>query len=305
MVSELVSAITGRVLLGAEASNDDVSEWVQLVYAAEPERAFSSPLASIGTLMDVAIHGERKIFERIRQHVYPFLDKEIERCIAGEPETHDASVISGKQEQRPRNESGFSTVLSTHCDSLLLFSAMVRMWFSFKLKEDPDYLRATPHQIANDLLMLTFAAVANSYGAAAWVLFHAIRNTNGVGSRIREELGTLGQDSDSFPELEKTIYEIARLYVPGTLMRVLQKDWELPSKGIIPSGSVVACSVFCAHRNLDGFSNPLEFDPERFSEDRDERKKRALCSCPLWQAPIPASAVGSLCLRRPSLSRRP
>jgi cytochrome P450 len=152
-------------------------------------------------------------------------------------------------------------------------AGMVRMWFKSKLSEDPDYLRAAKHRIANDLFMFTFAAVTNSFGAAAWVLFHVIRNTNGTGDRIREEVKTLADDSDELPELERTIDEVARLYTPGSLMRLLLNPWELPSKGeVIPAGSVVVVPVFTSHRNPEGFSNPLEFDPTRFGPDRNERK---------------------------------
>jgi cytochrome P450 len=147
------------------------------------------------------------------------------------------------------------------------------MWFTTKLQEDPDYLRVAKRRIANDLFMFTFAAVANSFGAAAWVLFHVIRNTNGTGDRIREEVKTLADDSDEVPELESTVYEVARLYSPGAIMRLLLEPWEIPSKGVkIPAGSVVVTPVFTCHRNPEGFSNPLEFDPTRFGPDRDERK---------------------------------
>jgi cytochrome P450 len=150
---------------------------------------------------------------------------------------------------------------------------MVRLWFTSKCEEDPDYLRAAKHRIANDLFMFTFASVPNTFGAAAWVLFHVIRNTNGTGDRIREEIKTLADDSTMVPELESTIYEIARLYTSGSVMRLLLQPWEIPSKGeIIPAGSVVAAPVFTSHRNPQGFSNPLEFDPTRFGPDRNERK---------------------------------
>jgi cytochrome P450 len=152
-------------------------------------------------------------------------------------------------------------------------AGMVRMWYTTRLSEDPEYLRVAKHRIANDLFMFAFAAIANTFGAAAWVIFHVIRNTNGTGDRIRKELKTLADDSDEVPELESTLYEIARLYSPGSAMRLLLKPWELPSKGeMIPAGSVVVVPAFAAHRNPEGFANPLEFDPTRFGPDRDERK---------------------------------
>jgi cytochrome P450 len=156
---------------------------------------------------------------------------------------------------------------------MLPHAGMVRMWYTTRLSDDPEYLRVAKYRIANDLFMFAFAAVANTYAAATWVIFHVIRNTNGTGDRIRKELKTLPDDSDEVPELESTLYEIARLYTAGSAMRLLLKPWKLPSKGeIIPAGSVVAIPAFAAHRNPEGFANPLDFDPTRFGPDRDERK---------------------------------
>jgi hypothetical protein len=47
--------------------------------------------------VDVTFRGERKIYEELRQLAIPLLEKEIERCIAGEPESEDVSVMPGKQ----------------------------------------------------------------------------------------------------------------------------------------------------------------------------------------------------------------
>jgi cytochrome P450 len=156
---------------------------------------------------------------------------------------------------------------------MLPLTGMVRLWFTTKCEEDPDYLRVAKHRIANDLFMLTFASVPNTFAVAAWVLFHVIRNTNGTGDRIREEIKTLADDSDEAPELERTVYEIARLYTSGSVMRLLLHPWEMPSKGeIIPAGSVIVVPVYTSHRNPQAFSNPLEFDPTRFGPERNERK---------------------------------
>jgi hypothetical protein len=94
---DLVSTTTGRIVFGADASEETIVKWSELVFAAELENAFGSPLETFSTLVQVAFRGERKIYEKLRQHVTPDLEREIERCIAGEPESKDASVISGKQ----------------------------------------------------------------------------------------------------------------------------------------------------------------------------------------------------------------
>jgi hypothetical protein len=92
---ELVSTITARLVFGADVPEEVLSKWVELLLAAEPEKCLTGPINSFGTLMDVTLRGERKIYEEIRQHAYPYLEKEIERCIAGEPQGEDVSVISG------------------------------------------------------------------------------------------------------------------------------------------------------------------------------------------------------------------
>jgi hypothetical protein len=94
---ELIATITARVVFGADAPEETVAKWVELLLAAEPEKSFSGPVNSFWTLLDVTFRGERKIYEELRQHAAPVLEKEIERCISGEPESEDVSVISGKQ----------------------------------------------------------------------------------------------------------------------------------------------------------------------------------------------------------------
>jgi hypothetical protein len=94
---ELVSTITARVVFGEDVPEETIAKWVELLLAAEPEKSFSGPLNSFGTLLDVTFRGERKIYGELRQLVNPDLEREMERCIAGEPESKDASVMSGKQ----------------------------------------------------------------------------------------------------------------------------------------------------------------------------------------------------------------
>jgi hypothetical protein len=94
---EIVANIMSRMIFGADAPEETVAKWVELSLAAEPEKAFGGPLNSFGTVMEVTFRGERKIYEELRQHISPDIEREIERCIAGEPESKERSVISGKQ----------------------------------------------------------------------------------------------------------------------------------------------------------------------------------------------------------------
>lgn len=189
---DMVSAITARVLFGEMVTkNKELSKrWIELVRRGHPDTAFAKG-NRLEDLVDIVFRGERRAFREARDFLLPIVDEEIERCIAGEAEAEDASVLS----------------------------SFVRAWYQLKLQKNPDYLRGTRERIANDMYLFTFVAITNSFATAGWVLFHVIRNTGGVGDRIRDELTKLDVDSDSLPETEKAIYEIARLYMPGAVMR--------------------------------------------------------------------------------------
>ena len=252
--SDLISAITARVSLGDVVAKDRQMSraWIELVRVAEPESAFATPLSSMGALVEIALGGERNVYGRARQFLYPFIDAEIEKCLAGETEGSDASVLAG----------------------------LVRAWYKQDaFQKNPDFLRGARVRIANDLFFFTFAAITNSYAAAAWALWHVIRNTGGIGDRVRAELNRqLSDDSgdnENFPELENLLNEVARLYTPGTLFRLLMRDFRVPSTGdIIPAGNLIACSVPAAHRSPDVYAQPGDFDPTRF-ENKEERVRAA------------------------------
>ena len=242
---DMVSAITARVLFGkmVTTNKEFSTKWIELCRRGNPSKAFSKDTL-LEDIVDIIFRGERRVFSEARDLILPIVDEEIERCIAGEPEAEDASAVS----------------------------SFVRAWYQLRLQKNPDYLRGTRERMANDMFFFTFAAVTNSFSAVGWVLFHVMRNTGGVGDRIRAELTKLDLDSlDSLPEMEKAINEVSRLYTPGNIFRVATVPFKLPSTGdVIPAGSFVAFNVAAAHRNPEAFSNPLDFDPTRFDEGRDE-----------------------------------
>jgi cytochrome P450 len=231
-----------RVMLGADIPVSVSRRWVELIREAEPDKAFSGSQGNLSKVVEICLKRERSIYEETRQLIYPYLDAEIEKAIANEPEAEDASVMS----------------------------TFVRQWWG-KIR-DADSMKRARRRMANDLFFFTFAAVTNSYSAAAWVLFHVIRNTNGTGDRIQQELATLAVDADSLPELEKTIYEIGRLYTPGATFRLLLQPWTMPSTGeTLPAGSGVYVSTSECHRSTEGFTQPLEFDLSRYDREEDRQ----------------------------------
>jgi len=260
--NDQISAVTVRALLGELAENKQLADqWVALLRESEPDAAFmAGPYQSLKSCIDLALHGERQIYARIRTIIYPAIDEEIDNCISGKPERDDASFLSG----------------------------MVRAWYNIRLDRSPSDLKLARRRIANDLFFFTLAAITNSFAGAAWTIYHVLRNSNGCGDRIRPELerfsasrdanGSTATDAasiDDLPELEKTLYEIGRIYTPGSLLRlVVNEPLTFPSTEktlTIQPGSMLSVNVALIHRNPDIYRNPLDFDPRRYDEGRDER----------------------------------
>jgi cytochrome P450 len=219
---QLISGMTARVLLGNDVLAGDKFEtvgkkWIQMVQEADIEQALEGGIRSLGTLVDVLLHGERKEFQECRDFFYPYVDAEMKQCLqtkGAEPNENDGPnydypVLAG-------------IVRSTYKDC----------------QQHETIFRSARTRIANDAILFTFAALTNSYGMAAWVLYYMLRNVDGVGDRIRQELqaspldGNVGNHHHyhHFPELEATILEIGRLYTPGMVhRRIIKPGFTLPS----------------------------------------------------------------------------
>ncbi|KAJ2402575.1 hypothetical protein GGI23_000614 [Coemansia sp. RSA 2559] len=83
------------------------------------------------------------------------------------------------------------------------------------------------------------------------------------------------------PYLTAVLYEVMRLHpaVGGYLPRAVPKEGAHLVNGeyFIPHGTEVFLSLFICHRNKDTWSNPTEFNPERFmGPDSEERIKDVL-----------------------------
>mmetsp|Transcript_54206 Transcript_54206/g.80862 ORF Transcript_54206/g.80862 Transcript_54206/m.80862 type:complete len:264 (-) Transcript_54206:236-1027(-) len=149
---------------------------------------------------------------------------------------------------------------------------MVSVYYHRKLngnKEDVDVART---RIANDLFNFTFAAFSNSFGMAAWVLYHYLCDTKGLQSVLRKDLLKSSENKNNplthhptYPQLETAILEMARLYTPGDLHRKLRMDWPLPSNPniVIPKNTVVLASFLTTMRDKSRFDKPNEMDWNR------------------------------------------
>lgn len=96
--------------------------------------------------------------------------------------------------------------------------------------------------------------------------------------RVREESRALGKpcidydDLDRLPVLDMVMKESLRMFSPVTAVpRQAIKDTEVLGR-YVPAGTKVIAGLYPSQRMEPWWSNPDEFDPERFSEDRREDK---------------------------------
>ena len=142
-----------------------------------------------------------------------------------------------------------------------------------------DGTRLTDNEITGMLIGAIFAGHHTSSGTAAWVLLELLKNPT-VLRQTRAELdGLLGQNGEvtfqslrAVPVLEGVVKEVLRLHPPLIiLMRQVSQDLQFKDY-TIKAGAMVWASPPVTHRLSKLFSNPLAFDPERFSDERREDK---------------------------------
>jgi len=248
---DVVLELTATLLIGEEVARDEafMRKWIELFTEADPD-SFLSTSDSLGKLgsvwVDVTLHGERSVFERTRKHMGPAIDSLIEAIIAND----------GPLPNRHEMAHGLAAA------------------YYLRVDRCPEDFRACRHRLINNLFFLTIAALGNTYAGAAWLLYHTLANTNGLGDRVMPELetvlrggaglGTLTlEDFDKLKNLTAGIDEITRLYTPGSATRWVEEDFTTTQGYTIPEGTIAAVSGCVAMRNPEHFPDPLTLDWDR------------------------------------------
>jgi sterol 14-demethylase len=151
---------------------------------------------------------------------------------------------------------------------------------AFQLLIDARYDDGSPlsaHEITGMLIGTIFAGHHTTAGTAAWTLLELARRPEQL-ERVLHELdqhfGTDGevtfQSLREIPVLESVIKEVLRLHPPLIfLIRKVMQDFHF--KGYtVKAGKYVCASPRVSHRIADIFPDPEKFDPERYSEERQE-----------------------------------
>ncbi|MFZ9610764.1 MAG: cytochrome P450, partial [Methylococcales bacterium] len=144
--------------------------------------------------------------------------------------------------------------------------------------DDGSHLSA--HEITGMLIGTIFAGHHTTAGTAAWTLLELARRPEQLNLVLKELDTHFGVDGEvtfqslrEIPALENTIKEVLRLHPPLIfLIRKVMKDFHFKDY-TIKAGKYVCASPRVSHRIAEVFPDPEKFDPDRYSEARQEDAK--------------------------------
>jgi len=140
-----------------------------------------------------------------------------------------------------------------------------------------DGSRLSPNEITGMLIGTLFAGHHTTAGTATWIALELARNPKDL-EKVLTEFDTLyGEDGEvtfqslrEIPVFERVIKEVLRLH-PPLIMLIRKVAQDLPFKDyLIKAGKYVCVSPRVSHRIPEIFPDPEKFDPERFTEARQE-----------------------------------
>lgn len=144
---------------------------------------------------------------------------------------------------------------------------------------NPEFPEFDHRQAVDEMKQYLWAGTETTALTLAWSLYLLSTHPEAL-KRIREEAYAVCGDRDpEWNEVQQLTYtrmviqETMRLYPPiWALIRIAQEEDEIDGHKINPGDKVVVCT-YVLHHSDKYWSNPEEFDPDRFSRER--MKKRA------------------------------
>jgi sterol 14-demethylase len=178
---------------------------------------------------------------------------------------------------KQRKEKGITTETKGSTDALQVFIDMVYREDGTSLNDD---------QVVGLLIALLFAGQHTSSITSTWTMMSLAFNPKILETVMNEQSKVLNDnlkaklDFDAVANmdfLQNCVKESLRMYPPLILlMRMALIDIDVTTKTgetfLIPKGDIVLTSPAVSGRLPDVFKNPDKYDPERFSEERNEQK---------------------------------
>lgn len=149
--------------------------------------------------------------------------------------------------------------------------------------EDENYLEDV--DIDGHIAFLLFAAFDTTTSALTNILYYLGKNPEWQ-EKVRDEINNVSSDIPSYDDMaemkltEYVFQETLRFYPSVMILnRRTTRDVEVGGYEI-PANTVVMISPPFTHRMEEWWTNPLEFDPMRFSPDRAEHKRHGFSYIP-------------------------
>jgi cytochrome P450 len=138
--------------------------------------------------------------------------------------------------------------------------------------QDPETgLGMSDEQLRDEVMTLFLAGHETTANALAWTLYLLTQHP-GIAERVAEEVRTVdgresefGTNDDAL--LPRVVRESLRLYPPAwAIGRRATQDLKIGGT-VIPKGAIVLACQWAVHRCDRYFSNPIRFDPDRWTPE--------------------------------------
>ncbi|KAM9333924.1 cytochrome P450 4F3 [Symphorus nematophorus] len=148
------------------------------------------------------------------------------------------------------------------------------------LSRDDDGQGLTDEEIQAEANTFMFAGHDTTASAICWTLYNLARHDH-YQEKCRQEVKDLMQGRDrheiewedlsNLPFTTMCIRESLRLHSPvQAVTRRYTEDMALPGHCTVPQGVICLVSIYGTHHNPDVWTNPHEFDPQRFDPTNKE-----------------------------------
>lgn len=154
---------------------------------------------------------------------------------------------------------------------------LLDFWMELEAEHAPNTYE--DEAIAFHVLDFLFASQDASTSSLVWVM-HLLATHPEVLRRVREEQAEARPQDDPFhlevlsrlPYTQQVVREILRFRPPGISVPVIARtDTPLTDNYVVPKGTVIFPSLLNAQ--MQGYTEPHKFDPDRFSKERREDEK--------------------------------
>lgn len=140
--------------------------------------------------------------------------------------------------------------------------------------------RMNDEQLRDEVMTMFFAGHETTGLALTWTWYLLAQHSE-IEKRLREEVeGVLQDRVSTIDDLSSLIYtkmviqEAMRLYPPAwVISRAAIRDDEIGGYRI-PANSALLLSPYLTHRHPKFWNDPEQFDPERFSPNKDDERPR-------------------------------